>query len=1147
MIPDYQTLMLPVLRSLADGADHTAASVIEAMSTEFELTPEERQQLVGSQRIGLMASRVHWAMTYLSQAGLTDRPRRGVWRITDDGRHLLTTNPERIDNALLGRYESFQSFMSRSAGEPEDAEAEAPETESESAEATVGVPSVDDLLRPMLVALSETPSLSLSQLVEALCNALQISDEIRGRRFASGQTAMYNRVGWTRTVLAKAGLIDTPQASVLVLTSAGTAFLASHPDAIDTETLKRECPPFLNWLADMGEIPATERRDREGPTVWMVRAGEAGVHAPIFVQHGAAFLGWGEAGDLTGLSLEAVSEKVADTWPEYNRRQRGQAANALFKFAMDMQPGDVVITPEPTSRTVLLGEVAGDYRYVAPVVAQYSHSRPVTWRARISRDELSYGAKNSLSTQITLSRPPHVAEFLRLCEAHVGDTSVSPLPQKSRAAAHVQVVEQVLIPASATPPPRAAAEEFQTVRRSMLQLLASLDSGQLALPDFQRTFVWAPDETRELLVSMIRSFPAGALLFLRGGSATFKARAAEGAPELNGRPSFLVLDGQQRLTSLYQAIYGVGDSRFFLDLGALLGGADVDRAVKVFPVERATHLQSREAQARMLMMPLSAVRDFGAARWRDAVVPLRDDEDRERVRDLLREVEYACIDPLVKYAFPVTELPEETSLEAVCTIFETLNRTGRPLTTFELVSARAFAGGHSLYDLWNNALERRPILGDFDVKPYYLLQCIALRLGVSCKRRSVITLPADDIADGWESAVDGMAAVLTLLRDECGVLTSKWLPYEPMLIPLATVWDEVAVTTGPTHGAMRSKLRTWFWCASFAGEYESSSATLAERDGPILKSWLAGGDEPEVVRAFEWNPERWGTVTTRQQGLYRATIALTLLGRPRDFHTAAPLTPELIEAGRIDDHHVFPRAYLRSVGQGGDQADSVLNHCLIDRGTNIRISKQAPSAYLEEIRRELGATVDDVLRSHRLPVGSDSPLAADDFDGFLDWRKQALADALAEVTGRVGTVPARSPERSALDVAVEGVELELRRIIADTLHGEASALPSHVTAKITERIAGARRRNPGMGNGHYDSLPGKLEYCDLRELQDVLTSRMLWPQFEARFGSKEMLNVRFAQLAELRNRLAHNRKVDDVTRKDGEAALLWFRQVLAHG
>jgi hypothetical protein len=228
--------------------------------------------------------------------------------------------------------------------------------------------------------------------------------------------------------------------------------------------------------------------------------------------------------------------------------------------------------------------------------------------------------------------------------------------------------------------------------------------------------------------------------------------------------------------------------------------------------------------------------------------------------------------------------------------------------------------------------------------------------------------------------------------------------------------------------------------------------------------------------------------------------------------------------------------------------DSVLNHCLIDRATNIRISKQAPSAYLEEIRVELGTTLDEVLRSHRLPTGPDSSLCTDDFEAFLQWRQRTLDEALAEVTGkRAPAATARSSERSSLDAQVEGVELELRRLIADTLAENSAALPSHVSAKIAERIAGARRRNPGMRNGHYESLSGKLEYCDLRELQDVLTSKVLWARFEGRFGSKEMLHVRFAQLAELRNRLRHSRMVDAVTRKDGEAALLWFRQVLAHG
>lgn len=95
-----------------------------------------------------------------------------------------------------------------------------------------------------------------------------------------------------------------------------------------------------------------------------------------------------------------------------------------------------------------------------------------------------------------------------------------------------------------------------------------------------------------------------------------------------------------------------------------------------------------------------------------------------------------------------------------------------------------------------------------------------------------------------------------MLRTQCGVLFGKWLPYRPMLIPLAFAWREVANATGPDQGAMRAKLIRWFWCACFTGEYESSSATLAERDSPVLRAWLAADDAPPVVDNFRWNRER---------------------------------------------------------------------------------------------------------------------------------------------------------------------------------------------------------------------------------------------------------------------------------------------------
>ena len=773
-----------------------------------------------------------------------------------------------------------------------------------------GVPTVGKLFRPVLEVVADGRPWSAGDVVAAVADLVGIDDASRALRHPSGQTVLFNRIGWAKTSLVKAGLIEQPGPSSIAITDSGRAVLDSTRGPIDREFLRENCPAFATWLADMGQLPDEELDSSAETTVWMLRAGRGGTYAPAFVERSVAVVGWGRTGDVSNLSREQLETIVTERLVEANRNQRSHAVNTLYRVVHTITDGDLVVTPEPAARTLLLGHVAGPYLYLEePVGVEYQHARPVRWFARVPRDELSYGARNSLGSLLTLTRPGYAAELLQLAEAHAADPPPSPFVPRSRGQANGPLVAQrVSVPAHASVPQRAAISEFQTHPHLMLHLLDELDNGHLALPDFQRSFVWAPDATRELIVSIIRSFPAGALLFLQGGGSIFKPREVEGAPPLTSvKPSYLVLDGQQRLTSLYQAICGVGQSRFFLDIGALIAGSEVNDAVRVFSTERAAPLEPMQAQADAMMMPLSAIRNGGAARWRDEVIRIRNDEDPDRLRELLYGVEDAYVHPLVQYRFPVTILPETTELEAVCTIFETLNRTGKPLTPFELISARAFTGGLSLYDYWAAARDEHPILEDFEIEPYYLLQVIALRLGRSCKRSSVLSMGADDIVQQWDAAVADMAAAILLLRDECGVLASKWLPYRPMLIPLAAAWRQVAEAAGPDQGAMRAKLKQWFWCACFMGEYESSSATLAERDAPVLKSWLSGGDEPPVLRDFAWDPERWRSVTIRQQGLYRATIALTLTQRPRDFHTAAPLTQEIIEAGKVDDHHVFPR------------------------------------------------------------------------------------------------------------------------------------------------------------------------------------------------------------------------------------------------
>ncbi len=118
-IPDYETFMRPVLVLLADGQVRRSRDVIEAMGDELHLTEEERAEKIPSGQKRL-ANRVAWAMSYMSQAGLIERPGRGLVTISDEGRAALTKYPERIDQKVLAVYPAFQEFMNRKRVRPTD-------------------------------------------------------------------------------------------------------------------------------------------------------------------------------------------------------------------------------------------------------------------------------------------------------------------------------------------------------------------------------------------------------------------------------------------------------------------------------------------------------------------------------------------------------------------------------------------------------------------------------------------------------------------------------------------------------------------------------------------------------------------------------------------------------------------------------------------------------------------------------------------------------------------------------------------------------------------------------------------------------------------------------------------------------------------
>ena len=112
-IPDYQSVMLPLLRLTKDGLERPFREAVDRLAEEFELTDDERSELLPSGTAPIFGSRAGWARTYLKQAGLLEAPKRGSFRITPAGAALLATNPVRIDNNLLNQYEAFRAFRAR--------------------------------------------------------------------------------------------------------------------------------------------------------------------------------------------------------------------------------------------------------------------------------------------------------------------------------------------------------------------------------------------------------------------------------------------------------------------------------------------------------------------------------------------------------------------------------------------------------------------------------------------------------------------------------------------------------------------------------------------------------------------------------------------------------------------------------------------------------------------------------------------------------------------------------------------------------------------------------------------------------------------------------------------------------------------------
>jgi hypothetical protein len=586
-------------------------------------------------------------------------------------------------------------------------------------------------------------------------------------------------------------------------------------------------------------------------------------------------------------------------------------------------------------------------------------------------------------------------------------------------------------------------------------LMNDVSSGEYVIPYFQRGFEWEPSMVSELFNSILQDYYTGLLLFWELDD--HRAEQEEWDPvwgsEAAERPAKAVLDGQQRLSSLYYAIHNP-EKRFpnrksyyvfYVDLIKVLNDnydEAVDYSWKTENYQSWSDLRAnREEWIESGQVPLCILsakdpdqsggdyidsKEFNE--WATQFVEQRADDLPDNTQ--MWEVREVFTD-ILSYNFVVYSLASERSMPDICNIFAKVNDTGMNLSTFDLMNAFLYPYNVQLRkELWeglpNEQLKR--IDSNIDEN---LLKIISLQKQNYCSSKylynlipgeetvreepdgtryeEVLVESGDEFEDLWWTAVDyaeeARERIMNTGRTDFGAIRGEFIPYNPILPVLAGVlWQYDEGESYITGEEFSETLQRWYWSAVFSQDYSGSSDTAMGKDFRDWKTWLSGGGEIEQLRKVdeEFITEMDLATEDKGSGRYNAIICLLALNGVRDFYNERILGTGDFTEQAINDHHIFPKKVDDLPSEHSTNFDrfndSILNRTLIVDETNKKIQNQKPSEYLAEMERIHGdeETVRELMRGHFISKEGYEYLKNDDFDSFIMEREREIKKQLIE-------------------------------------------------------------------------------------------------------------------------------------------------------
>jgi hypothetical protein len=777
----------------------------------------------------------------------------------------------------------------------------------------------------------------------------------------------------------------------------------------------------------------------------------------------------------------------------------------------------------------------------------------------------------------TVSLEDHVPEAV----AYISTVIARELPQPQPVAEKQDfdqlddTSEEDDIGASREPKVRGRAPIFEHGQRSIASLMSDIEREVIALPDLQRPFVWEDTKVRDLLDSLFVGFPVGTLVFWH--TASDKDARALGAERPGLRATTLVIDGQQRLTSLFAVMRGldvVGKDGAMRKITIAFRPRDgrfevADAAIRNDPefLPNVTELWNGNRPKPQIRRDLiNALRDKGRA--------VDDTYEDAMERNLDR------VHAISEYRFPTVDIrrtaatqDEEATEEDVAEIFVRINNQGTRLgqADFVLTLLSVFHG-----ELRDRIEERSQGMSVGTVVGIDTQQLLRAICGVAFGRARMSAvyryLRGVDPTTG-EADTAGRLKRLAQLDDaanEC-MEPTPWRDYllrvqHAGFVNQTLIASKNAIVNayafyirGRKAGVPKSKLdemiARWVFATLLTARYSSSSETVFEQDLARVAR-LEPGDVDGFVRALDdalgdtitgdyWTQSLVSTLET-QKG--RAPAALAFRASQIVLGTRALFSDQYLRnlldppsqgtRSASEAHHLFPEAWLASHGiRERRQVNQVANFADVGWHENIVIGGRGPGEYVPRLRQKLA--IDDnrwgrMCAEHALPLGWESM----EYDDFLRERRRRMADIIRVAFRQLGgesdaaplTPPWFLPGSEAVWQRIVETERALRGVVREiyaACFGETAArrIEEALPEKERETLARALRARPA------GSEPlSVVDYLYLGQIPPLLFQADIWQEARHRFGDakdgKQRLQSAVGQIAPVRNEIAHVREVD---------------------